>query len=135
MDEFIRLPDAELEVMAVLWGEDEPMSSRQILEALSERKDWGITTLLNLLTRLINRGFVAVEKSGKINQYSVLIPREEYAAEMDRYFLRLLHGGSVLDMLEILAENETVSEHDLADIRRFIDRKEKEKGDVPSWLL
>ena len=56
-----RLPDAELEVMQALWRQEKyPVSSAALMEELAGRR-WLRSTLLNLLSRLDERGFVKLE--------------------------------------------------------------------------
>ena len=67
-----KLPEAELEIMLVVWDAQGPVTSDYIMERLE--KDWTKPTLLNLLTRLCGRGFLRCDKEGRHNVYSVLIP-------------------------------------------------------------
>ena len=63
MDVLERLPDAELGVMQALWAQKAyPASSGELMEAL-EGKRWRMPTLLKLLSRLEERGFV--RRSGR----------------------------------------------------------------------
>ena len=62
-----RLPDAELEVMQALWRQEKyPVSSAALMEELAGRR-WQTATLLKLLSRLEERGFVKREKEGRNN--------------------------------------------------------------------
>ena len=59
-----RLPDAELEVMQALWRQEKyPVSSAALMEELAGRR-WQTATLLKLLSRLEERGFVKRGKEG-----------------------------------------------------------------------
>ena len=49
---FTRLPDAELDVMQALWQAGRPTRPSQLLEALRDKRDWSLSTLQVLLTRL-----------------------------------------------------------------------------------
>ena len=71
-----KLPEAELEIMLVIWDGQQPVTSEFIMERLD--KDWTRPTLLKLLTRLCDRGFLRCDKEGRHNVYSVLVPRENY---------------------------------------------------------
>ena len=65
-----RLPDAELEVMQALWRQEKyPVSSAALMEELAGRR-WQTATLLKLLSRLEERGFVKREKEGRNNLYT-----------------------------------------------------------------
>ena len=58
MDERRRLPDAELEVMQALWSQTQyPVTTAELLPRLAEHR-WQTATLLKLLSRLEDRGFV-----------------------------------------------------------------------------
>jgi len=89
-----RLPDAELEVMQALWRQEKyPVSSAALMEELAGRR-WQTATLLKLLSRLEERGFVKREKEGRNNLYTPLVRREDYLSAESRAFLQRLHGGS-----------------------------------------
>ena len=60
-----RLPDAELEVMQALWASDTPTSRAQLEEHLTQTHPMATTTLLTLLSRLNEKGFVRVDKEGR----------------------------------------------------------------------
>ncbi|MBK5262245.1 MAG: BlaI/MecI/CopY family transcriptional regulator, partial [Peptostreptococcaceae bacterium] len=65
-EKFCRLPDAELEVMKVVWELDAPVSTSMIMERL-KYKNWHISTVLKLISRLSERGFIKSEKNGRFN--------------------------------------------------------------------
>ena len=131
----MKLPDAELDIMMVLWSQPDHMPSSQIMAALEGKKSWGLTTVLNFLSRLTDRGFIRVEKVGRANRYHVVVSQEEYLKEANASFLKKLHGNSVRHLIASLYDNHTISDHDLLELRRYIDEKEKQKGDIPHWLL
>ena len=95
MDVLGRLPDAELEVMQALWAQKTyPAASGELMEALAGKR-WRMPTLLKLLSRLEERGFVRRDKDGRSNRYTPLVRREDYLAAESREFLQKLHGGSL----------------------------------------
>lgn len=51
-----RLPDSELEIMLILWEAGKPVSRSYIDDQLKGKKEWAITTVLKLLSRLTERG-------------------------------------------------------------------------------
>ena len=87
-----RLPDAELEVMKALWrtGPDTP---RAALEAELTPFGWAANTVNTYLSRLADKGFVAVRRAGKSNLYTPLVSREEYQAFDSRAVLSRLYGS------------------------------------------
>ena len=96
MKQISRLPDAELEVMQALWAVPEYPARTSDLAARLDR-DWKAPTLLKLLSRLEERGFVRGEKEGRSNGYTPLVNRPDYLAAESRSFLERVHGGDLLD--------------------------------------
>lgn len=93
-DALTRLPDAELEVMQALWALDAYPAHTADIAAQLER-DWKAPTLLKLLSRLEERGFVRGEKAGRANLYTPLVAQKDYLKAESRSFLDRLHGGSL----------------------------------------
>ena len=71
--ELRRLPDGELEVMQALWDCEPPATRADVEKAMGEKHPMAVTTLLTLLTRLGEKGFVKVEKLGRGNGYTPLV--------------------------------------------------------------
>jgi predicted transcriptional regulator len=90
-----RLPDSELAVMQAVWQCTSPVSRTDLEEMLLPQYPMAQTTLLTLLTRLAEKGFLAVEKQGRSNVYMPLISRDAYLADQSRRFVDQLCGGSI----------------------------------------
>lgn len=119
-----RLPDAELEVMQVLWAQKVyPVSSAEIMEGLTGKK-WQLATLIKLLSRLEERGFVRREKEGRSNLYTPLVGKEDYLAVESRSFLERLHGGSLPSLVAALVESRAISEADVEELADMLRPKE-----------
>ena len=115
-----RLPDAELEVMQALWAQKTyPAASGELMEALAGKR-WRMPTLLKLLSRLEERGFVRRDKDGRSNRYTPLVRREDYLAAESREFLQKLHGGSLPSLMAALVESRAVSAEDLAELEEIL---------------
>ncbi|WP_442879663.1 BlaI/MecI/CopY family transcriptional regulator, partial [Anaerorhabdus sp.] len=56
MNKMKKIPEAELEVMNVLWKATVPLKTSEIVELLD--KAWAMSTVQVLLTRLEERGYV-----------------------------------------------------------------------------
>ena len=114
-----RLPDAELEVMQALWSLGEyPAHTADIAARLN--RDWKAPTLLKLLSRLEERGFVRGEKAGRVNLYTPLVEREAYVEEESRSFLERLHGGSLSSLVAALCPDTRLTEEDVAALERIL---------------
>lgn len=119
-----KLPEAELEIMLVIWDGQQPVTSEYIMERLD--KDWTRPTLLKLLTRLCDRGFLRCDKEGRHNVYSVLVPRENYVQDASSNFLQKLHHNSLTSLVASLYDGQKVSKADLEELKRFIEEAEEE---------
>ena len=118
-----RLPDSELEVMQVLWNCTPPVSRSEIERALAGRRDLAPTTILTFLTRLADKGFLAVEKQGRSNVYTPLVSRRDYLAAQSRRFVDTLCGGSMSTFAAALCDSG-LSKEDLAELRELLEKGE-----------
>ena len=96
MTERIRtLPDAELAVMQAVWACEAPAKRAQLAAILDKTHPMAPTTLLTVLSRLADKGFLRIEKTGRSAEYWLLVAREDYLARQGRKFYDTLCGGSL----------------------------------------
>ena len=115
------LPDAELEVMQALWSLDAyPAHTADIAQRLN--RTWKAPTLLKLLARLKERGFVREEKLGRANLYTPLVQEQEYLQAESRSFLRRLHHGSLSSLVAALYPDTRLSADDVAALEEILKR-------------
>lgn len=77
------LGELEREVMDRLWDGDQPMSVRDVLEALTER-DLAYTTVMTVLDRLGRKNMVTRVRDGRAYLYTAAAGRDALAAELMR---------------------------------------------------
>ncbi len=117
MDKFKRLPDGELEVMQIIWTHDGPVSRSDIETSDSSHAP---TTILTFLQRLVDKGYLKMEKQGRSNSYTPLISRGEYLAAQSRSFIRKLCGGSVRAFAAAL-QDSGLSREELDELSRLLE--------------
>lgn len=120
-----KIPDAELELMMIIWDADKPVTRVEIEEKLSEDRDVLPNTILALLTRLEKRGFLKKERDGKINHYSALVDKEPYLKETSQGILNKMFKGSLKNFAAALYDGEELSEEDAAELMEFLENKVK----------
>ena len=125
-NEFKRLPDAELDIMNYIWEQNKAVSSADILEGLKNRRKWTLATVLNLLARLSDKGFVESEKQGKFKMYSHIVNRDEYLSQESKTILDHVYNGSVTRMISALCDSADLTQDDILSLKAFIDEKTKE---------
>lgn len=116
-----RLPDGELEVMQALWDCQAP-AVRTDVEAVLPRK-LAPTTLLTVLTRLEEKGFLSAEKEGRRCRYTPLVTRKEYLAHQSGSFFHKLCKGSVRTFAAALCDSG-LSREDLDELRKLLEKGE-----------
>lgn len=114
-----RLPDTELEVMQALWASDTPVPRAQLEERLAQTHPMATTTLLTLLSRLSEKGFVRVDKEGRKSLYTPLVTREDYLAAQSRSFIQKLCGGSLSTFASALCDSG-LSKEELEELRELL---------------
>lgn len=117
---FRRLPDAELEVMQAVWDCAPPVTRAGVDEILRKTHPMAQTTLLTLLTRLAEKGFISIEKNGRRSEYVPLVSRQDYLASQSRRFFDKLCGGSVSAFASALCDGGLTKE-EIAELRRLLD--------------
>ena len=118
-----RLPDTELEVMQAIWSCEIPVLRKNMEEHLKDVHPMAQTTLLTLLTRLAEKGFIRIEKSGRSSCYYPLITEQEYLAAQSNRFFNKLCGGSISTFASALCDSGLTKE-ELAELRDLLERGE-----------
>lgn len=116
-----RLPDAEQEVMQAIWACTAPVARTEIEEILFKTHPMAITTLLTLLTRLNEKGFITIEKNGRRSYYTPCVSQEDYLALQSRSFVEKLCGGSMSAFATALC-NSGLTKEELAELRDMLGR-------------
>ncbi|MCI8374219.1 MAG: BlaI/MecI/CopY family transcriptional regulator [Lachnospiraceae bacterium] len=118
-----RLPDSELELMMIIWDAGTAVTRGEIEARLPHTRCLSATTILTFLTRLQEKGFVKVEKSGRSNVYEALITREEYLQAESKSIWKRLYQGSVKNFMTALSAGEGLTDQDLSELQEFLDQK------------
>ena len=116
-----RLPDAELEVMQAIWALRSPVARADIEGILFKTHPMAMTTLLTLLTRLSEKGFIRIEKVGRSSRYIPLVSQENYLPAQSKRFVDKLCGGSIPTFAAALC-NSGLTKEELAELREMLER-------------
>ena len=121
--EIRRLPDSELEVMQALWRLNAPAAGNEVETALTETHPMAKTTVLTLLGRLAEKGFIRIEKSGRSSVYLPLVTWHDYLAAQSGRCVEKLCGGSMQTFAAALCDSG-LSREELAELRSLLERNE-----------
>jgi predicted transcriptional regulator len=119
-----KLPDSQLKIMQIVWQNTPPMSTNQIISCLGSNNTWTPQTVLTLLTRLIEKGFLHSEKVGKERTYAPLVAHEDYLCTETGSFFEKFHKKSVRSLISSLYDGEYLSKDEIADLRDWLETKE-----------
>jgi len=118
-----RLPDTELEVMQAVWSCAPPVSRADIENMLQERHPLAATTILTLLSRLVERNFLISEKRGRSNCYTPVVSKQGYLASQSRRFFDKLCGGDMAVFATALCDSG-LSRSDIDELRYLLEKGE-----------
>ena len=125
MEKIKRLPDSELDIMLVLWDVTEPVSRAYIEQQIQKKKEIATTTVLTLLSRLCDKGFVSIEKQGNMNLYSPLIKEQDYKNSESRSIVKKLYGNSLKTFVASFCMNDKISEEQLNELQVFLNEQKE----------
>ncbi len=114
-----RISDAEHAIMEVLWDKN-PVSATDVCDAICDERDWSIATVKTLLSRLVQKEAVGTEPDGRKFLYRPLIERSAYVGGESRRLVDRLFGGRAAPLFAQLAENEALTDDDLAEIEALL---------------
>ncbi len=117
-----KLPDTELEVMQAVWQCTVPVARGEIEEILKDTHPMALTTLLTLLTRLSEKGFIKIEKIGRSSKYYPMISEQEYLAAQSSRFINKLCGGNLSIFANALCDSG-LSDEEIEELRELLERK------------
>ncbi|GIQ64751.1 BlaI/MecI/CopY family transcriptional regulator [Paenibacillus cisolokensis] len=115
-----KLPDAEFEIMRVVWANEPPITTAMVMEQLGSERKWKAPTVISLMLRLVKRGFLRTEKEGKERTYFPLVSKEDYLAWETEHFMKQYHENSFLSFVNTLYNGKQPSEKELDDLLKWV---------------
>lgn len=128
MKEKINLSEAEWKIMLKLWSL-EPITIMQLTASLKEETGWSKNTVITLLKRMEAKNAIAYVQGKRAKEYYAVLKREDAQIVETRSFLRRIFNGSVGLMLNSMIEQNEISQDDLQEIQKILDRAEHENND------
>ena len=120
----LHLSDGEWKLMKVLWQQS-PRTLGALVAALAPTTGWSKATVFMMLKRLIAKGAVSLDESGKYQQYSAAVAEVE--PEETASFLTKVYGGSVGLMVSNLVGRGALSEQEIRELKAILDAAEQQE--------
>ena len=124
--EHMRLSDGEWKLMKALWRR-QPQTLAELVRALNVETGWSKATVFMMLKRLIAKGAVVMDDSGKLQKYSASIAYADVEPEETESFLTRVYGGSVGMMVSNLVGRGALSEQEIQELKAILDAAERQE--------
>lgn len=129
------LPESELQVMQTIWdmarnngGDCSAVTAGAMLEFASAKiGHLKLTTILTMIKRLAEKGFVRTEKSGRANCCIPLVAEEDYKRNAAGRFVETVYKNDTKSLISALLGSSRLTRSDIDEIRALMD---KEKDDL-----
>jgi predicted transcriptional regulator len=120
--------ELELEILKVLWDES-PLPVREVRARLDEQagRPLSHSTVITMLNIMYDKGYLRRRKQGKAFLFTPKAPKERVTGRMMGDLLARVFDGSPSAMVLNLLETADLDAEELAELRRLIGRKAKEK--------
>lgn len=116
-----KLPQAEFEIMNIIWEHIPPMSTNDIISYLDPKISWKPQTVLTLLKRLTDRKFISSERIGKERYYRPLVEKSEYLEFESNDFVRKYFKNSIVNFVNTFFNSNEVSREEIERLQRWMD--------------
>jgi BlaI family transcriptional regulator, penicillinase repressor len=117
------LSEAQMEIMNVVWNRGEATVA-DVWKALCSQRKVARSTVLTMLMRLQEKGWLTCDEDGHAFRYRASVPREATLGEMVRRLVDTAFGGSAEGLVMALLHDRGVSKAEAKRIKKMIDRAE-----------
>jgi len=121
---FTKLPDSELKVMQIIWDmrkQTEKVDAGSMIDAYPQViGHLKLTTVLTLITRLNEKGFIKTEKHGRINYYIPLVAEDQYKNAAAAEFVESVYKSSPISLMSALFDIGVIKKEDIDEFRKQI---------------
>lgn len=115
-----RLPDTEFSVMKIIWGLEAPVTTHMIMDHFDESVNWKPQTLITVLARLAEKGFLDSTRVGRERCYTPIISEQEYLEVETGSFLKRYSGNSIGGLVKNLYSDGNLTSDDLKELRELL---------------
>ena len=112
-----KIPESEYRFCLILW-EQEPVTATEMVKQCQEQIGWKRTTTYTVIKRLGERGVIKLE-NGIVTS---LVSKEEAEASEIEDLVEKKFGGSLPAFVAAFTKHQNVSEKELDELQRMIDR-------------
>lgn len=119
------LSKTEEQLMEIIWHLDGAFM-KDIMEQFSEPFPSN-STVLTLLKRMQDKGYVGFETLGNSRKYFALVPKEEHFGRQVNGLIKDFFNDSPLQFASFFTKSSNLSEEQLLELKKIIDDELKKK--------
>jgi BlaI family transcriptional regulator, penicillinase repressor len=120
--------DLELTILSLLW-EQGPLTVRQVLETLPDRKKRAYTSVLSVMQVMEKKGFLGRTREGVTDHWRAVVRKEQVMGPFLKKIVTRLFAGRPSAVLQQLLEGTAVDRDEIESIKRLIRDYEKQLPD------
>lgn len=119
-----KLSDSEFEIMKILWSRDGAMTSNEILDEMKAQRDWKLASLMTVLARMVDKGYVFCDRSTRTNYYNAVVGEEQYKVEESEQLLDKLFNKSATKLIASLYQGKKFSAEEINELKTYLNSLE-----------
>ena len=124
-----QISDYERELMKIIWGNGGTALYAEIVETLAGKgMNWTKNTIITLLSRLVDKGYLKISKIGRRNRYTALVPEGDYQAVQTEHFVDKIYEGNAKGLVAALIQKELLSAEDYEALKAYWEKTGEQDG-------
>jgi len=113
----IKIADAELEIMRILWREKRPLKVAEFKDELEKNRGWNKSTTHTLVTRLRDKGLIEPTERYGVARYVPLITEDEFILAEGKSVIEKIGSGKALALA--MVRNGHLTNSDIDELREY----------------
>lgn len=113
----------ELELMKIIWRHEGPVTVRDVYEELRGRRPVAYTTVMSSMKTLEQKGHLKATQQDRAYLYRPARPKQQVIRDMVRDFVDRVFNGSSRPLVLHLLEDSQISESELREITRMLEKR------------
>ena len=118
-----QIGETEMEVLHHVWALGEATVA-EVRERILEERDVAYTTIMTVMKKLAEKGYLQYRKEGRSYVYSPAQPPDEVQHGLLTSLMDNVFKGSPMDLVQTLVRHENLSDAERQEIKSLIDQME-----------
>ena len=112
----------EFYILKYLWSRETPATFSEIMTHFNEeeKKEWKKQTVNTFLTRLAQKGFLNIDKSGKRAIYIPSVSKKKYYEDEAQQIIEDSYEGSLKNFICAFTENHKLTSNEKEELLTYV---------------